>query len=212
MIKVFIADDHSIVREGMRSLINSAPDMQVVGEAADGDAALASLLVCKPDLFLMDMTMPGCSGLELIKVVRRRLPDTFVLVLSMHREEQYATHTIRAGAQGFITKTRPPEELLDALRQVARGQLYIPAELARKLAFQALTGQSDDHRHGRLSAREHEVFLALAQGQSVGDIASQLHVSSKTVSTHKARILAKLDVDSLSGLIRYAVSHELLSE
>lgn len=210
MIEVVIADDHGIVREGMRSLISSAPEMEVVGEAADGDAALAQVLKCRPTVLLMDMSMPGSSGLQLIEAVRRRAPETFVLVLSMHREEQYAARVIRAGAHGFITKSRPPEELLTALREVARGQLYIPGELAHKLARQALTGQPDDQPHTGLTKREYQVFMALAQGLTVGVIAARLHLSSKTVSTHKARILKKLGVDSLSGLIRYAVAHDLL--
>lgn len=210
MIKVVIADDHSIVREGMRALISSAPDMEVVGEAADGDAALAQVLTCKPTVLLMDMSMPGCSGLKLIEVARRRAPATAVLVLSMHREEQYATRTIKAGAHGFVSKARSQAELLEALRHVARGHLYVTPELAHKLALQSLTGQPDDQPHTHLTKREHEIFLALAHGETVGAIATRLHLSSKTVSTHKARILKKLDVDSLSGLIRYAMTHELL--
>ncbi|WP_163559695.1 response regulator transcription factor [Halomonas sp. NO4] len=210
MIKVVIADDHGIVREGMRSLISSTPEMEVVGEADNGDAALAQVLKCQPTVLLMDMSMPGNAGLQLVEAVRRRAPDTCVLVLSMHREEQYAARVIRAGAHGFITKSRPPEELLTALREVARGQLYIPGELAHKLALQALTGQPEGQPHARLTKREYQVFMALAQGLTVGVIAARLHLSSKTVSTHKARILKKLDVDSLSGLIRYAVEHDLL--
>jgi len=210
MIKVLIADDHSVVREGMRSLIASAPDMEVVGEAEDGDGAFAALLDNEPGVFLMDMSMPGCSGLQLIERVRRRLPGTRVLVLSMHQEEHYAIRTIRAGAHGFITKTRPPAELLEALRMVARDQLYITAELAQKLAREALTGEKDDQPHRRLSKREHEVFIALVQGKTVGEIAVNLHLSAKTVSTHKARLMDKMGLDSLSDLVRYAIDQELL--
>ncbi|MDX1588727.1 MAG: response regulator transcription factor [Oleiphilaceae bacterium] len=210
MIKVYIADDHGIVREGMRSLIASAPDMEVVGEAPDGDLALSELPGLQPTVFLMDMSMPGCSGLQLIELVRRQMPQVRILVLSMHREEHYATRTIRAGANGFITKTRPPSELLDALRQVARGELYITAELAHRLAREALTGDMEQQPHTHLTKREYEVFLSLAQGQTVGEIASRLCLSSKTVSTHKARLMDKLGVGSLSALVRYAMAHDLI--
>lgn len=210
MISVYIADDHSIVREGMRSLIASAPDMDVVGEAPDGDQALRELPDICPSVFLMDMSMPGCSGVDLIEKVRRRSPDSRVLVLSMHREELYATRTIRAGAHGFITKTRPPAEILDALRKVASGQVYITPELANKLALEALTGQVNEQLHARMTKREYEIFLDLARGRTVGEIASRLCLSSKTVSTHKARLMEKLNATSLSDLVRYALSQDLL--
>ncbi|MBL3558916.1 MULTISPECIES: response regulator transcription factor [Marinobacter] len=210
MISVYIADDHSIVREGMRSLIASAADMDVVGEAIDGDQALKELPKFCPAVFLMDMSMPGCSGLELIEKVRRRAPDTRILVLSMHREDLYATRTIRAGAHGFITKTQPPAEILDALRKVARGQVYITTELANKLAMDALTGRGDENPHARMTKREYEIFLDLARGITVGDIAVKLNVSSKTVSTHKARLMEKLDATSISDLVRYALEQDLL--
>lgn len=210
MIKVVVADDHSIVREGLRSLIASAADMEIVGEAADGDTALERVLELRPDVFVTDISMPGCSGLQLIQAVRRRAPETLVLVLSMHQEEQYAAHVIRAGAQGFIAKTRPPAELLGALRQVAKGQLYVTADLARKMALRALTGQVSDLRHSQLSTREYQVFIGLANGQTVTQLADSLHLSSKTVSTHKTRILRKLGMHNLSELVRYAVEHGLI--
>lgn len=210
MISVYIADDHSIVREGMRSLIASASDMDVVGEAPDGDQALEEVPSCRPSVFLMDMTMPGCSGLALIEKVRRRAPDTRVLVLSMHREDHYATRTIKAGAHGFIAKTQPPAEILNALRKVAGGQVYITSELANKLAMEALTGNVNEQPHARMTKREYEIFLDLARGLSVSDIADKLSVSSKTVSTHKARLMEKLDATSISELVRYALSQDLL--
>ncbi|WP_404362956.1 response regulator [Marinobacter sp.] len=210
MTDIYIADDHSIVREGMRALISSTSDMSVVGEAEDGDRALADVTKLRPAVLLMDMTMPGCSGLELIEQVRRRAPDTRILVLSMHREELYATRTIRAGAQGFITKSRPPEELLEALRTVARGDIYIPRELADRLARESLMGTGGGELHTRLTKREYEIFLDLAQGATVRDIGIRLHLSSKTISTHKARLMEKLEVSSLSELVRYAINHELV--
>jgi len=210
MISVYIADDHSIVREGMRSLINSAPDMEVIGEAPDGDQALREIPGCPPSVFLMDMSMPGTSGLELIEKLGRKAPETKILVLSMHREDHYAIRTVRAGARGFITKTRPPDELLEALRRVARGELYITQELANKLAMGALIGQSEEEPHARMTKREYEIFLDLARGMTVGDIANKLCVSSKTVSTHKARLMEKLGAESVPDLVRYAMAEGLL--
>ncbi len=210
MISVYLADDHSIVREGMRALIASAADMDVVGEAVDGDQALAEVPRVNPSVLLMDMSMPGCSGLDLIEKARRRAPETRILVLSMHREDLYATRTIRAGAHGFITKTQPPTEILDALRRVAQGQVYITSELVNKLAMEALTGRRDEHPHGHMTKREYEIFLDLAKGLTVGDIASKLNVSPKTVSTHKARLMEKLNVRSISDLVRYALTQDLL--
>ncbi|GHG63367.1 DNA-binding response regulator [Alishewanella longhuensis] len=210
MIRVYIADDHSIVREGMRALISSIPDMDVVGEATDGDQALQDVPAIEPDVFLMDMTMPGCSGLQLIEMIRHRTKHTRILVLSMHKEELYATRTIRAGAQGFITKTRPPAEIVEALRVVARGQIYITQELAQRLARESLTGLSEEHPHVKLTKREYEIFIDLAQGKSVGEIANKLYVSSKTVSTHKARLMDKLGITTMSDLVRYALVHGLV--
>lgn len=210
MINVYIADDHSIVREGIRSLVSSANDMTVVGEAPDGDLALLEVPTLVPTVFLMDMSMPGCSGLQLIEKLRRKVPETKILVLSMHQEALYASRSIRSGAHGFITKTQPPDELLEALRLVSTGELYITKELAQKLARESLTGQVIESAHSRLTKRENEVFSALIKGTTVSEIATQLHLSSKTVSTHKARLMEKLGVRSLSELVRYAITHDLL--
>ncbi len=210
MIDVYIADDHSIVREGIRALIASTADMHVVGEAADGDQALEAVVRTAPQVLLMDMTMPDCSGLELVEKLHRRAPETLILVLSMHREEFYAPRAIRAGARGFITKSRAPQELLEALRTVSRGQIYIPRELADRLARESLMGKSNGELHTRLTKREYEIFIGLAQGSTVGELGARLHLSSKTISTHKARLMDKLEINSLSELVRYAIKHELV--
>lgn len=210
MIKIYMADDHSVVREGMRSLLSSAAGMEVVGEASDSDQALRELVVCKPTVFLMDMSMPGCSGLALIERVRRLLPQTRVLVLSMHREELYAVRCIRAGAHGFVTKTRPPAELLRAVREVADGKVFVTPELAERLVREAISGKPDEDPHASLSKREYEIFIDLARGLTVSEISEKLNVSPKTVSTHKARLMEKLKVDTFSDLVRYALTHDLL--
>lgn len=209
-IRLIIADDHAIVREGLRSVFASQGDMEVVAEASDGDEALTEVLQHRPHVVLLDLTMPGCSGQQLIALLARKAPATAVLVVSMHREEQYAAPMIRAGARGFITKTRAPKELIDATRKVAAGEIFISPELAQKIALGTFGGATGEAEHERLSAREQQVLAALANGQNVTAIAERLHLSPKTVSTHKARIFRKLGVDNLSALVRYALDHDLL--
>ncbi len=209
-IRLILADDHAIVREGLRAVFSAQPDMQVLAEAADGDEALAKAVRYQPDVLLMDMTMPGCSGRQLIQSVHRRAPGVAVLVVSMHREEQYAAPMIRAGAKGFITKTRAPQELVEATRRVAGGSVFISPELAHRIALGTLDGGGQGAPHEQLSAREQEIMVALGAGQSVGAIAERLHLSPKTVSTHKVRIYQKLGISNLSELVRYTLDQDLL--
>lgn len=209
-IKLIIADDHAIVREGLRSVFASQVDMEVLAEASDGDEALTQVLQHRPHVLLLDLTMPGCSGQQLIARVARTAPATAVLIVSMHREEQYAAPMIRAGARGFITKTRAPKELIDATRKVAAGEVFISPELAQRIALGTFGGGTGEPEHERLSPREQQVLVALANGQNVTAIAEHLYLSPKTVSTHKARIFRKLGVDNISALVRYALEHELL--
>lgn len=210
MINIYYADNHNIAREGLRSLISSVPDMQMVGDAPHGNTTVANLKAHQPDVFLMDLTVTGYASLQLIEYVERKFPKIQILVLSMHQEEHYATRTIRAGAKGFIAKTRPLSELLDALREVSRGKLYVSEELARRLAQKTLTKNPGNHLDIRLTNREYEVYLSLAEGMRVSEIATMLHLSSKTVSTHKARMMKKLGVSSISALVHYSMSPGLV--
>lgn len=207
MIRLTLADDHPIMRDGVRRLLAEQPDIEVVGEASDGNELLALLRADLPDVVLCDMTMPGRSGIALLKVVRSEWPRLRILVLSAHADDIYAVRAIKAGAAGYVTKAAPAEQLLTAIRRVAAGRLYIGTEVAEQLALQAITGNSA--RHEALSDREQQVFLQLAEGHSVTAIARQLHLSVKTISTHKTNIMQKMALPNLAALVRYALEHDL---
>jgi DNA-binding NarL/FixJ family response regulator len=211
MIRVVIADDHQILREGLKQLLLAAGDLAVVGEAADGYEALQRVREIEFDVLLLDMSMPGKSGVELIKQVKAEKPKLRILVLSMHEEHQYAVRAIRAGASGYLTKESAAVQLTAALRKVAGGGAFITPEVAERLALDAMP-HTDGPLHETLSDREFQVFRLLVSGRSVSEIAADLHLSAKTVSTHKSRLMEKLQVDSNADLVRYAVKHRLSDE
>jgi len=208
MTRILIADDHAIVRDGLRRILQGAPGLEVAGEAVDGDEVMARVREGGFGLLLLDMSMPGKSGIDLIKWVKATRPELTVLVLSMHQEEQYAVRAIRAGASGYVTKESASSLLVAAIRKVADGGLYISPGVAEQLAL-TLRPQTADLPHTTLSDREYEVFGLLVSGATISDIAVRLHLSGKTVSTHKARILEKMSVDSVADLVRYAMLHKL---
>ncbi|HET9748727.1 MAG TPA: response regulator transcription factor [Casimicrobiaceae bacterium] len=211
MIRVVIADDHQILREGLKQLLQAAGDLDVVGEAGDGFEVLERVRHAEFDVLLLDMSMPGKSGVELIKQVKGERPKLRVLVLSMHEEHQYAVRAIRAGASGYLTKESAASQLVAAIRKVAGGGAYITPEVAERLAHDAMP-HSEGPLHASLSDREFEVFHMLVDGMSVNEIAARLHLSAKTISTHKARLMEKLGVDSTADLVHYAVRHKLLDD
>jgi DNA-binding NarL/FixJ family response regulator len=208
MTRVVIADDHQILREGLKQLLLAAGDLDVVGEARDGHEVLERLRTLEFDVLLLDMSMPGKSGVELIKQVKAEKPKLRILVLSMHEEHQYAVRAIRAGASGYLTKESAAAQLVAAIRKIAAGGAFISAELAERLALDAMP-HAEGPLHATLSDREYQVFRLLVAGHSVGDIAEQLHLSAKTISTHKARLMEKLQVENNASLVRYAVTHRL---
>ena len=209
MIRLLVADDHTLVREGLKQILAAAPDLQVAGEAVDGDQTLAKVRAGEFDLVLLDMSMPGIAGIELIRRLKLEKPRLRILVLSMHGEQQYAARAYKAGASGYLTKDSASGELVGAIRKVAAGGVYISPAAAEQLALDAAPGQSGP-RHVTLSDREFEVFRLLVSGRSVGDIADQLNLSAKTVSTHKTRIQEKMGLPSTAELVRYALEHNLL--
>lgn len=209
MIRVLVADDHKLVREGLKGILAAAEDLLVAGEAASGDEALALARANDYDLALVDMSMPGVSGIELIRRLRLEKPALRILVLSMHGEQQYAARALKAGAAGYLTKDSASEQLVGAIRKVAAGGLYITAAAAESLVSETAAGGAAAP-HASLSDREFEIFRLLAGGHGPTEIAEQLHVSVKTVSTHKARILQKMNLDSTAALVRYALEHDLL--
>lgn len=206
MIRVLIADDHTLLREGLRRLLAATADIRVEGEAANGDEALALVKAGDYDIAVLDMSMPGISGIELIKRIRLEKPRLRVLILSMHGEAQYAARALRAGAAGYVTKDAASAQLVSAIRKVAAGGAHI----SEAAAVQLVAAQGADAApHARLSNREFEVFRLLVQGTGPTEIAEQLHLSVKTVSTHKTRILEKMGMESTADLVRYAVENKL---
>ena len=211
MIHLLIADDHAIVRGGLKQLFALATDIQVAGEAASGAEVLEQLRQGLLDLLLLDLDMPGISGADLIARVKAHQPDLPILVFSMHNEPLVATRMLRAGASGYITKDCEPDILLAAVRKVAAHGKYIDPGIAEKMAFDATTTTTAAcPAHAMLSDRELQVFRLLISGQSVNAIAAQLAISNKTVSTHKMRLLEKLNISSMAELMRYAMQHDLL--
>jgi DNA-binding NarL/FixJ family response regulator len=210
MIRIVVADDHTIVREGLKQLLAAAGELEVVGEAQDGFEVLKRVRELEFDLLLLDMSMPGKSGIELIRQVKDEKPKLPILILTMHEEDQYALRAIRAGASGYLTKESAPELLVAAIRKIASGRPFISAHVAEQLALDAMPrGEAGQAPHKQLSDREFEVFRLLVEGRSVTEIAGQLHLSVKTVSTHKTRVLEKLDVPSIADLVRYAMENKL---
>ncbi len=211
MIRVVIADDHTILREGLKQLLQSADDLAVVGEAGDGHEVVEQVRALDFDVLLLDMSMPGRSGMELIRLVKAEKPRLRVLVLSMHEEHQYAVRAIRAGASGYLTKESAATQLVAAIRKVAAGGAFISAEVAEELALSAMPS-AEGPPHATLSDREYQVFRLLAGGAAVTQIAGQLNLSVKTVSTHKARLMEKLGVANQAELIHYALRHRLIDD
>jgi DNA-binding NarL/FixJ family response regulator len=211
MIRVVLADDHTIVREGLKQLLGAAGDLQVVGEASDGHEALKAVRERDFEVLVLDMSMPGKSGIELIKQVRAEKPKLRILILTMHEEHQYAVRAIRAGAAGYLTKESASAELVTAIRKVAGGGAYISSEVAEQLALGAMP-DAQGPPHAALSDREFQVFRLIAEGKSISDIAQRLSLSAKTVSTHKANLMQKMSLDTTGDLIRYAIAHGLVEK
>lgn len=211
MIRVVIADDHALMREGLKHILAQSDDVQVISEASDGFEVLALVRKADFDVLVMDLSMPGRSGMDLIRQIKDEVPRIAVLVLTMHDENQYAARAIRAGALGYMTKESAGTELVRAIRKVHSGRPYISMDVAEQLAMDAMPDRLD-MPHKSLSDREFEVFNFLVSGKSVTDIAEILHLSVKTVSTHKTRILQKMGSNSLAELVHYAVVHGLLEK
>jgi len=209
MIKLLIADDHTIVREGLKQILADTPDIAVVGEASSGQEIIKRVGAIDYDLILLDISLPGMSGLDVLKQIRLLKPSLPILILSMYPEEQYAIRALRAGASGYLTKESASEELINAIRKVARGRKYITASLAEKIAFD---WDKEERRplHDTLSDREYQVFCMIASGKTVNEVSKLLSLSIKTISTHRARILKKMSMKNNAQLTHYAIKHNLV--
>jgi len=204
MIFVLIADDHKIVRDGLKRILSAQGDMDVAAEAASGDEALALVRANDYNVAVLDMSMPGLAGIDLIKRLKVEKPKLKILVLSMHGEQQYAARALKAGASGYLNKDSAAEQLVGAVRKIAAGGMHVGDAAAASLVA------SEKAPHEALSDREFEVLRLLVEGRSPTEIGEQLHLSVKTVSTHKARILEKLGLSGTAELVRYALEHKLL--
>jgi two-component system invasion response regulator UvrY len=208
-IRVFIADDHAIVREGLKQILADSRDIIVAGEAENGLDAIRLFPKSRCNVMLLDISMPDKNGIEVLKQIKKEYPETQVLMLSMHREDQYAIRSLKAGAAGYLTKQAAPKELVVAIRQVAAGQKYVSAALAQALAAQV----GDDHAtpvHDTLSDREYQTLTLIASGKTVSDIALELSLSVKTVSEYRARLLVKMKLKNSAELTHYAIRNHLV--
>ena len=207
-MRALIADDHPLVRRGNRNLLEEAFPDASIGEADDLAALMDSVRRSAWDIVLLDLSMPNTSGLEGLLKLKRACPETPVLVLSVHAEEQYAVRALKAGAMGYLTKDHSVDELLKAVRHALARRRYVSSNLAERLALK-LAVDTDKPPHESLSQQEFRVMCLIGQGKTVGDIAEQLHLSVKTVSTYRARVLEKMDMKSNAELVRYCVEHRL---
>jgi DNA-binding NarL/FixJ family response regulator len=209
MIKILIADDHAVVREGLKQILSESPDLVVAAEASTGQEVLNIIGKKELDLVVLDIAMPGRGGLDILKEIKNQKPKLPVLILSMYPEEQYAVRVLKAGASGYITKESAPDELIKAIRQIIQGKKYVSPSLAEKLALD-LEIRSETPPHEALSDREFQVMCMIASGKTLKEIAEGLSLSIKTISTYRSRILEKMNMKSNAALTHYAIKNRLV--
>ena len=209
MTKVLIADDHPLFRRGLKDILQAQPDIELVGEADTGHKALLMARKQRWDALVLDITMPGLGGIEILSILRQEQPKLPILVLSAHPENQYAVRALRAGAAGYMTKETAPQELIRGLRKILRGGKYVSETLGEKLAID-VSGQSDKKPHDLLSHREYEIMRMIASGKPLTKIAGELALSPRTVSTYRSRLLEKMQMKTNTDLIRYALENKLI--
>lgn len=208
-MKILIADDHSIVRQGIKQIIIELPEVSIIDEASDGEEAYSMAVSKDYDLIILDISMPKRSGLEVLNQIKTLKPNSHVLILSVHEEEQYAKRVLQAGALGYLPKYINPDELKKAVLKISKGERYITSDLAQKIALNAVNG-NDKLKHENLSFREFEVFRLIAMGKSISQIADDINLSVKTISTYRKRILEKMNLGSNAELIRYALDNKII--
>ena len=209
MIRILIADDHAVVREGLKQFLAETSDLMIAGEAMSASETLAKVCAEKWDLVLLDISMPDKNGLEILKEIKRERRDLPVLIFSMFAEDEYALTTLEAGASGYLTKESTPDQIIEAIRRVAQGGRYVSPGLAEKLLSSALPQGRKVSRHQLLSKREFEILLCISGGEPLTQIGERLHLSVKTISTYRARILEKMGLHTNADLTRYVVKHRL---
>ena len=209
MIRVLIADDHAIVRQGLHQILAGEADMTVAGEAASGEELLRMARDRGWDMVVLDLSLPGVSGLDVQRELKHIAPDLPALILSVHAEDQYAIRALRAGARGYLTKEAAPEELVNAIRTILAGDKYVSPSMAQQLA-EHVASQTPEHMHEALSDREFEVLRLLVAGKRVKEIAEAMGLSPKTVSTYRSRVLEKMHMESNADLVQYAIQERLI--
>jgi two-component system invasion response regulator UvrY len=209
MIRILVADDHAVVREGVKQIVAETPGMVVVDEASSTRELVQKVLTQGVDVIVLDVSMPGGDALDIVRHLKKQRPTLQVLVFSVHSEEQYAVRFLKAGASGYLTKDRAPEELVEAIHRVSRGAMYITSSVGEKLAWELATGARKP-RHEALSNREYEIFRRIALGKTVGEIGEDLSLSPKTISTYRTRVLRKMRMRTNAELMRYAFKHGLV--
>ena len=209
MIKILMADDHTMFREGLKHILAEYPDLVVADEASNGQEVLDKIWKKNYDMVLLDISMPGITGLEVLKQLKNDKPKLPVLILSMHPEEQYAIRVLRAGASGYLTKESAPDELITAIRKISQGRKYITSSLAERLASE-VEADTEKPLHDILSDREYQVLRMIAEGKTVKHIARELALSIKTVSTYRTRIMEKMKMNTNAEVMHYVIKHKLL--
>jgi DNA-binding NarL/FixJ family response regulator len=209
MIKLLMADDHTVVREGLKQIVADTNDIVVTGEASDGREVLAKVSKEDYDVVILDISMPGPGGLEILKQLKRENPELPILILSIYPEEQYATRALKAGASGYLTKESAPDELIMAIQTAYNGKKYVSSFLAEKLAHD-LEIDTEILRHEKLSDREFQIMIMISEGKRLKDIAMELYLSDKTITTYRSRILEKMRMKNNSELTRYAIENNLI--
>ena len=212
LIKIFLADDHTVLRAGLRLLLDAQPDIQVVGEAGNGLDALKQAEQMQPDLILLDLTMTGLGGMEVLPLLRKAIPQTRILILTMHDDESYLRQALREGASGYVLKKAADSELLSAIHAVMRGEVYVHPAMTRILLDDILPVSTNGNPWDELSEREREVLIKVARGLTSAKIAEQLSLSAKTVETYRSRGMEKLGLRSRAALIQFALTHNLFSD
>lgn len=210
-IRILIADDHALVAEGLQSLIAANGDFEVIGRASDGREAVRSALALKPDVVLMDMMMPGMNGIEATRAICARLPDTKMIMVSMHPNPEYVYRALEAGATAYLVKRSAARELFDAIHAVHSGRRFFSAGIAENVIGRYVAGPASQDPLGSLSARERQVLQLLAESKTVADIAMALSIAPKTVETYRARLFEKLGIRDLPGLVRFAIQNGVIS-
>ena len=213
MITVFLADDHQMFRQGLRTLLESTPDIKVIGEASDGQECLQEILCLCPDVVVLDIAMPGLSGIEVAKRISRKNRGTRILILTMHSDSYYAVEELKANALGFLLKEESYTMLIDAIRSVSKGEMFLSPNLETPVLreFVGLARQAESSSGNILTDREREILQLVAEGMTNQEIGTKLCISTSTVDTHRKNIMSKLNIHSVAGLVKYAIRHKIVT-